>query len=184
VESHPVILRNTSSFSKQIPVARDNSFENSCIQYTSVLINSRAERSRGRPLSSPASAQNAKKRQRQTLALTRNAHANDCETSWLVDEEPDAASRKLSQRVPVVEKMWVLGLQLVVNRLHLERRETNPVAARRTTTDETGAVPPRSDQRLVNSFRIAVRLELEVDPLHMLRATRMGASGFVVMDVR
>ena len=182
MESHPVILRNTSSFSKQIPVDRDNFFENSCIQYTFVLTNSRVERSRGRPLSSPASAQNAKKRQ--TLALTRNAHANGCETSWFVDEEPDATSRKLSQRVPVVGKMWVLGSQLFVNHLHLERRETNPVAARRTTTDETGSVPPRSDQRLVNAFRIAVKLELEVDPLHMLRATRMGACGFVVMDVR
>jgi hypothetical protein len=73
---------------------------------------------------------------------------------------------------------------LIIDGLHLERREPNPVMAARTTPDEPSSLPPSTDERLVDPLGIAVKFELKVDPFHTMRAARMRTYGLIVMDVR
>jgi hypothetical protein len=91
--------------------------------------------------------------------------------------------RELSHSVPVFGKLEIPGCMLIINGLNLERREPDPVMATWTTPDEPGSLPPCSDQRLVNPLGIAVKLDLEVDPFHAMRAARMRTDRFIVMDV-
>jgi hypothetical protein len=93
------------------------------------------------------------------------------------------SSRKLSQRMPVTRELETLRRDVIVNCLHLERRKTNPFVAGWATANETAPLPPRADQRLINSCRIAVELKFEVDPLHVMRAARVRTRGFIIVDV-
>src|SRR5947209_7489406 len=66
---------------------------------------------------------------------------------------------------------------------HPERREPNPGVARRTPANESGPFPPGPDERLVDSFRVAMEFELEVNPFESLRASGIWTAGFFVVDV-
>ncbi len=50
--------------------------------------------------------------------------------------------------------------------------------------DEAGSFPPRTDQGLVNALRIAMKFQLEVDPLHLMAAAGMRAGWIIVVDMR
>jgi hypothetical protein len=97
---------------------------------------------------------------------------------------PLANSRKLSHGVPVAGKLEILSRTLVVNGFHLARSKSNPFLTGWTTADESASLPPRPDRRLVDTCRVAVKLEFEVDPLHVMRAARMGTSWLVIMDMK
>ena len=71
---------------------------------------------------------------------------------------------------------------VVVESLHLERCETYPSVAVRTAADKAAPFPPGADQGFVDSLRVAVKLELEIDPLHPVTTTLMRAGRLVVMD--
>jgi hypothetical protein len=83
----------------------------------------------------------------------------------------------------VGERGEALGLR-VIDGFFPHRGETNPPLASGTTARESGPLPPGSDQRVVNSFRIVMELQLEINPLHGVTASWMGALGIIVMNVR
>jgi hypothetical protein len=86
--------------------------------------------------------------------------------------------------VPVAGKLRVLSRKFIIHCFHFQRREVNPLIANRAAPDKPLPLPPSSDQWLVNAVGVAVKLKLEVDPIHPMRATRMGASRSVIMDMR
>ena len=93
-------------------------------------------------------------------------------------------SSKLSHGIPVLGKPEILARLVLVESLHLQRREPDPALAVRTTTEEASAVPPGADQGFIDPLRIPMQFELEIDPLHLVATTLMRAGRFVVMDVR
>jgi hypothetical protein len=73
---------------------------------------------------------------------------------------------------------------ILVDGLHFKRRKPDLALAVGTTADEAASLPPSLDQGLRDPLRVTVKLELEVDPLHLMAAAWMWAGRFVVMNVR
>src|SRR5262245_26094262 len=86
--------------------------------------------------------------------------------------------------MPVVREPRKLVGAILRKRFHSQGREPNPVPATRAAAGEAPAFPPGTDQRLIDALRIAMKLELEVDPLHLMGAARMGAVRIITMDMR
>src|SRR4051812_26780629 len=79
----------------------------------------------------------------------------------------------LAHSMPVVRELWeAIGLR-VIDRFLAQRGEANPALASGAAARESGPLPPGSDQGLVDPFRIAVQLQLEIDPFHRLIAPVM-----------
>src|SRR5262249_31282649 len=93
-------------------------------------------------------------------------------------------ARDVGEGVQVLGQPGILGRLILVDGLHFQRRKPYPALAVGTTADEAPSLPPSLDQELRDPLSVSVTLELEVNPLHPMAASRMRAGRFVVMNVR
>src|SRR5260370_3614872 len=53
-----------------------------------------------------------------------------------------------------------------------------------TPADESGPFPPGPNHRHINAVPITVKLQMKLDPLHLVAASGMRTKGIMIMDVR
>ena len=62
--------------------------------------------------------------------------------------------------------------------------ESNPAATIRASAGESRSIPPGLDQGFVDPFRITMKLQFEINPLHPMAAAGMGTDRVIVVNVR
>jgi hypothetical protein len=93
-------------------------------------------------------------------------------------------SSKLGKSRPVDWQLRKLTGLILINGRHAEGPETKPSAARGAMADKPKTFPPGTDEGLVDSFRIAMKFQLEIDPLHSMATAGVRADWIVIVNLR